>query len=203
MAEADAPTPSPTPDPAAATAPAASAAPAPTATPDPAKPAEAAAPAPSPAPVVPEKYDFKAPDGMTLNQPMLDAVTPLFKEAGLTQESATKIFDAYNKALQAEETKREADYKAWMADTVKGYQTTLRTEWGANFDANMAVAQRGMARVADADAKRIMDETGMGSHPSFVKLFHQIGKMVSEDKPPNGAQPTGRKSNEAVFYGTN
>ena len=72
-----------------------------TPTPEPAKqpePAKAAEPGKEPAkpddaPVVPDKYEFKAPEGYEVDQKFLDDATPVLKELGLTQEQANKLFD--------------------------------------------------------------------------------------------------------------
>lgn len=179
--------------------------------PTPAKPdAAPAEPAKAAPPTAPEKYDFtglKLPAGVTLHEPILKAVEPLFKEFGLTQEAASKLIDAHAKALAKVETdaeaKRESDFKDWMKTTVEGYHTTLRKEWGAATDANLAIAQKGMAKVISPEMKRLLDETGLGTHPEFVKAFFQVGQVVSEDKPPTNGTPATRKSNAEVFYGNN
>lgn len=163
-----------------------------------AKPIEAA-----PAkPVIPEKYEFKAPDGMELNQPLLDAVGPVFKDLGLSQDQASKLFDTYNAATQAAEAASEKAFVESMAQRTKEYQATVRKDWGANYEVNLATAQRGLARVMSNDAKAILDETGLGNHPEFLKAFLAVGKMVSEDTPPVNGAPNGRKSNADVFYGS-
>lgn len=167
--------------------------------------AKAAKPADAPkASTAPEKYDYtavKLPHGITLDAPLLAAVEPVFKELGVTQEGAAKLVEAHIKHLVADEARRETEFAAWMKTTVTNYQTTIRNEWGANTDANTIVAQRGMARVMSAEAKKLLDDTGLGNHPEFLKAFFQVGKMVSEDKPPNGQLPAGKKSNAEVFYG--
>jgi len=176
---------------------------------DPAAPTNPADPKTEPAkPTAPEKYDFKAltlPDGVTLNEPILAAIEPIFRKYGLTQDAASELITEHAKALakvesEAEAT-READFKTWMANQVKEHQATVRKEFGAAYDTNMAIAQKGMARVCSPAMKALLDETGLGNHPEFVKAFLTVGKMVSEDTPPNGQQPASRKSDAEVFYG--
>lgn len=169
---------------------------------DPANPEPPKAPE-SPKPAAPEKYDFKAvklPEGVTLDEPLLKAVEPVFRELNLTQEQATKLVDAQAKHLAAAEKQRETDFQKFMKDSVTQHQNTLRQEWGANYDGNVKVAQRGMARFMSPAAKQLLDETGLGSHAEFVKAFHAIGKMVSEDTPPAPGASGERKSLEAVLY---
>jgi hypothetical protein len=205
-----APAPAPAVAPAAAApAPAAPSAAAPT--PAPAAPAPAA-PAPTPAaaaPVIPEKYDFAAlelPKGIELNPDLVAAVSPVFQKYGLTQEAASELVKTHAEALAkadaASEVKREADFKEWMKTTVTNYQATLRKEWGAETDAKLAVAQAGMSKVISPAAKALLDETGLGSHPEFVKAFYQVGLMSREDTPPSVVVPAaGGKSAAQVLYG--
>jgi len=204
-----APTPAVTPP---ATPPVAAAPPAPAAAPpaDPnAKPPEAKPPEakpPEPAkPVVPEKYDYSAlklPEGITLDTPLLAAVEPIFKELGLTQEGASKLVEAHAKALASAEVQREADFKTWMASQVAQNQAALKKEWGLAYEANLVISQKGMARYCSPAMKALLDETGLGNHPEFVKAFLQIGKSVTEDTPPPGGVPPSTKRDAAsVLYG--
>lgn len=161
-----------------------------------------------PAPVIPEKYDFAKvamPEGMTLDAPLLAAVEPVFKELGLTQEAASKLVEAHAKALGAIETKKEADFKTWMAGQMTQHQAALKTEFGLAYDANIATAQRGMARYCSPAMKAILDETGLGQHPEFVKAFLQIGTSVTEDTPPPGGKPasTGKSAAQVLYGNTN
>lgn len=191
------PTPSPTVTPPADPAAPPVTPPAP-ATPEPAKPVE------PPKAAAPEKYDFKAiklPDGVQLDEPLLKAVEPIFRDLNLTQEQATKLVEAQIQHLAQTEAQRETDFQKFMKDQVTQHQAALKAEWGTQHDANLLIAQRGMARVLSNDAKKILDETGLGNHPEFVKAFFAVGKMVSEDTPPNGQLPATRKSDAEVFYG--
>lgn len=170
---------------------------------DPAK-TEPADPKPA---VVPEKYDFSAvklPEGITLHDGLVKAVEPLFKKYGLTQEAASELIETHSNALAkveaAAETQRETDFQKWMQDNATANVEAARKEWGHDFDANLKVAQRGLSRVFDAEGKRLLDETGLGNHPAFLKAFLAVGKMIQEDTPPNGQQPTGRKPSAAVLY---
>lgn len=158
-------------------------------------------------PAVPEKYDFstaKMPEGIQLNNELVDAVSPLFKEFGLSQEQGTKLVEAHADALAkisaTAEKQSETDFQKWMQDGANANVEAVRKEWGHEYEANLKIAQRGIARFIDAEGKRLLDETGLGNHPSFLKAFLAAGKMIQEDTPPNGQQPTGRKPSAAVLY---
>src|SRR5262245_60440079 len=46
-------------------------------------------------PGAPEKYEFKAPEGVTLDTGLVNDFTPLAKELGMSQDAAQKVVDLY------------------------------------------------------------------------------------------------------------
>jgi len=161
----------------------------------------AAAPAAEAAkPVIPEKYEFKLAEGRALDQGLIDAVTPLLKELGATQENAAKLVEAYDKYGQSFEAAQEKQFQDFMAQTTKDNIAAMRKEWGADYDANLAVASRGIARFLSDAGKTKLENSGLGNDPEFMRAFYQAGKMIQEDRPPVNGQPTGRKSTESVLY---
>lgn len=135
---------------------------------------------------------------MQLDTALIEAVSPVLKELKLPQDQAQKLVDAYNTIEQ----KKDADFKAWMKDKATENQAAVRKEWGHDFDANLAVAHRGIARFLSPALKTVLDETGLGNHPDFVKAFYAIGKMVSEDTPPRTAPVSSGRSAASVLYGS-
>lgn len=164
------------------------------------------------APVVvtaPDTYDFskvELPQGVQLNADLVAAISPVFKELGLTQDAANKLVkthaDALAKAEVAGEAKRDADFKEFMKTTVTNNHAALQKEWGAETQAKLAIAQAGMAKIVSPAMKALLDDTGLGSHPEFVKAFHAVGLMTREDKPPTATVPASAgKSAAQVLYG--
>lgn len=152
-------------------------------------------------PVVPEAYAFKdLPEGYAMSEQQLAEVSPLFKELGLTQEQADKLvaFDA-KRALAAEQAGLEQ-----RQGLVTGWEKSLRedaTFGGANFDANVGVAQKALAQFGTPELSTMLKESGLGSHPEVVRLFHRIGQQLAEGQLHSGSGNNTRKSNEEVFYG--
>ncbi|WP_445677668.1 hypothetical protein [Pseudomonas putida] len=152
-------------------------------------------------PVVPEAYAFKdLPEGYAMTDEQLAEVSPLFKELGLTQEQADKLvaFDA-KRALAAEQAGLEQ-----RQGLVTGWEKSLREDaafGGANFDANVGVAQKALAQFGTPELSTMLKESGLGSHPEVVRLFHRIGQQLAEGQLHSGSGNNTRKSNEEVFYG--
>lgn len=176
-----------------------------------AKPAEAAKPAEGEAKkpdasAVPEKYELKAPEGATLDEKLVAEATPLFKELGITQEGAQKLFDFHTKAVQA------------AVEAPLNAMNEMRTEWrgevvkdpalGNGTDNLKPEVRANIAKVIDAvgDAKAVasfkeaMDLTGAGDNPALIRGLNAIGKLLSEGTLVRGSgpAPTGQtKTGEA------
>lgn len=147
---------------------------------------------------VPEKYEFKAPEGIILDPKLEAEISPVLKEAGVTQENAQKLFDYHVKALQAAA-------KA-PTDTVETMRADWRTKVTADSEIKAAVngdktgidavkldIGRALTHLPEAlrsEFKDAMDLTGAGDHPAFVKAIWALSKLVTEGKHVSGAGPS-------------
>jgi hypothetical protein len=176
--------------------------PSPTSTPDASAPNAtplAEAPNPPSAPTaVPDKYEFTAPEGLTLDPAAVEAATPILKELGLSQEAAQKLITF--------QLQREAALLKSPADAV----TAMRTDWQAKVkaDPDMAKAASGGKTGIDAVAVDIarlkaalpadlraefsdaMNLTGAGDHPAIVKAMWKLAQFVTEGTHVSGKGPS-------------
>lgn len=137
-------------------------------------------------PVVPEKYELKVPEGMTVDSKLVEGLTPVFKEIGLSQESAQKLADAYSPVVKAA---REAEVKSMNDEHVartKAWGEESKQMLGADYEKALAFASKLITKGTDSaeEARALrqdLEESGYGNKPSFVKLFHKLGKLLSED----------------------
>lgn len=146
---------------------------------------------------VPEKYEFKAPEGYTYTPESIEKATGLFKEVGLTQDQASKLMDMYaGEVLEARKGFEEAGAKAikdmndqWIAETkadkdignkLPEVKTTIAKALDSLGDAGLVKAFR-----------ETMDATGIGNNPHFVKAFYRLAQSVTE-----GAHVAGRGPSE-------
>lgn len=212
--------------PAAPVAPAAPAAPAAPVVAAPAAPAPAAAPSPilgadpkapdpanpdpakadAAAKVIPEKYELKAPEGITLDAAVLDVFTPVFKELGLTQEQAQKLVDTQGaltaKAVEEANKKMGDDIAAETAAWAKACRED-KEYGGANFETNAKIANQAYSVFAPEGSalRKELTQSGYANHPEFVRLFWTIGQKLGESTAPaNGAPPASAKSAASTLY---
>lgn len=130
----------------------------------------------------PENYEFKVPEGFTLDNEVVEAFAPLFKEADLSQEQAQKLVDAYA-PIQAkrDEAARQAairDYEN-MSNEWKKESINL---FGADYQKKMAPAAKLIEKTGFGNEIRgLLEETRIGNHPTMVKFLVWLGSAVSED----------------------
>ena len=168
---------------------------------DPTKPADPAAkPSAADAPVVPDKYEFRAPDNYTIDPAALEAATPVFKELGLTQDQAQKLVDiqiareiALAKAPQdAVETMR----KGWRGETESHSEikaTVDKNSGKTGMDAvkvNIARTLSVLPVDLQVEFKDAMNLTGAGDHPAFVRAFNKLAAFITEGSPVGGKNPS-------------
>ena len=119
---------------------------------------------------------------MKVDDGALKAFKSTVKELGLKSEQAQKVFDVYvaqQKAAAEAQQKTQAEWEASLkADKDFG---------GEKFDANLAAAKKAyqhfVERTGEAGKQlgELLEQTGLGSHPSFVKVFHEISKAMADD----------------------
>lgn len=126
---------------------------------------------------VPEKYDFKAPDGMEYDQETIDIYAEAAKEAGLSQEKADIILGKIAPHLAQQQIKAVEKASAeWEA------ASRADAEFGGDkLNENMAVAAKAMEKFATPELKTLLNESRLGNNPEVIRLFYRVGKAISED----------------------
>lgn len=166
-------------------------------TPEPKPPTDGEKP-PEPKPpvdpkAVPETYEFKAPEGYTIDPKLLEQFTPIAKELGLTNDQAQKLVDI--------QIAREIAAAKGPADS---YAAT-RTEWQNAVKADPEISAAGLDRVKtdigrviatlptdlQGDFRKAMDITGAGDHPAMVKALWKLSELVTEGSHVTGKNPSG------------
>ncbi|TAI99813.1 peptidase [Pectobacterium versatile] len=149
----------------------------------------------------PEKYEFTAAEGQTLDAEALAVFEPLARELGLTNEQGQKFVDAYaSKILPQIQQQQLANWQK----TVEDWAETVKADkeiGGDKLTANLGKAQQAVMQFGGEDLKQALQETGLGNHPALVKAFVKIGHAMSEDKMLGGGSNGEQLSAAQVLYG--
>lgn len=134
--------------------------------------------------VVPEKYDFKFPEGVTLDEATLALVSPEFKALGLDNTQAQKLVDLQMKLTKANE---DAHIQAWD-QFVEGQKKESKEYFGTKLPEVM----RNVARARDTFISKTMQEklnvSGFSNDKDFLETLDKIGRVIGEGKFVSGKQ---------------
>lgn len=145
------------------------------------------------------KYTLTMPEGVQVDQEMVDALGPEFKELGLTGKQAQKLADKF---IEVQTKRGEAYAKspegAWSmsahqyftkngtpekwADTAKADKDIGGDKW----DGTVKTAMRAVNTLGTPALKEYLEATGGGNHPELIRFMAKAGAMIKEDSPAGG-----------------
>jgi hypothetical protein len=144
----------------------------------------------------PEKYEFTAPEGITLDPAALEAFEPLAKELGLSQEAAQKVvnFEAARMKAQAEAwSKQQSD---WIAEVKADKEIG-----GQNFATALRQANTALNKFGGEPLVAALQQLGIANHPELVRAFARVGKDMGEDTVHQpGSSPGGPRDLAKILY---
>lgn len=141
--------------------------------------------------VVPDKYEFTAPEGVTLDAEALGEFEGMAKELKLTQEEAQKVADIGPKMMAK-----------WQAKQAEAIQTAA-AEWAATATADkeyggekltesLATAKKALTAFGTPELQTLLNDSRLGNHPEVIRFMVRAGKAISEDRMvTGGAGPSG------------
>ncbi|WP_312836636.1 hypothetical protein [Pantoea sp.] len=145
-----------------------------------------------------EGYELPLPEGDSGE--FMKTSAEWMHKANLTKSQAQALAGEWN-AYQAQQAEQQSQ-------AIEKQQTehvaAVRKEWGQNFDANLAIANKALSTFASPEVIKMLQDSGQSSNPLFVNMFYKIGQSLSEAKAINGEPASsGPKSTADIFYGSN
>lgn len=152
----------------------------------------------------PETYTFdNLPEGMEVDATLAEAITPVFKELGLTQVQADLLTKAYadvqQKALEAADDAFEGMVAGWRKTAMKDPEIG-----GDRWSESVKMGNDLVAKFGD---KQLVEEVlvagGMGNHPAMIRFLRKVGAQFANDTVVPGTQvdTTGPADQAKTWYG--
>ena len=107
----------------------------------------------------------------------LDGFREFAHDSGLTQQQADNMLHLYNDIQEEEQNSSNQQ----MADMKVQTQINLQREWGRDYDGKLDYARRAYGQFGTPELSKLMDDSGMGSHPEVIRAFSKVGEMLGED----------------------
>lgn len=146
--------------------------------------------------------DFEAPEGMTINQEMIDAFTPEFQKLKLSQEQAQGLVDIQAQQVQAQQQAQVDEFSQQLSDWQN--QSQNDEEFGGDkFDESIAVAHEALEAFGTPELKNLMDDYGVGNHPEMIRFMVRVGQAIKEDSPGGGKRVETSKDRTSILYPDN
>ncbi len=127
-------------------------------------------------PDVPEAYEFKMPEHVTLDKEAADEFTTIAKELKLNQTDAQKIADVGTKMAQRQVEAHTKRVESWVEEVKADKELG-----GDKLTENLSVARKALDTFGTPELMDVLNGSGFGSHPAVVRAFYKIGKAISED----------------------
>ncbi len=146
----------------------------------------------------PEKYEFKLPDGVQLDDKGTAAFSEVAKELNLTQEAAQKVLDKMGPVIAGRHAEALTQAKAQWVESAQ----TDKEFGGDKLPENLAVAKKALDAFGTPELRTLLNESGLGNHPELIRLMYRAGKAISEDKfvPAGSGSPNGAKDAANALY---
>lgn len=156
----------------------------------------------------PESYTFTMPEGREIDSALADSVTPILREAGVSQEAAQKLAQALVEHMEAKEARVPEVYAEMRKQEVE----TLKTQWREAITADkelggpnaQAIQSRVLAAVGECatpEFKAAMDEHGWGNHPELIRFINRCIDYVPPETGERAASGGGTKNVADALFG--
>lgn len=154
-------------------------------------------------PAVPEKYELAMPEGMEVDQGLLDAVTPIAKELKLDNAAMQKFADVYAKTEMERAENWRKTREGWVESAKKDPKIGGQ-KWAETVDFSNRALAEGMRATGRYGVREILNDTGAGCHPDLIAIFDYFGRKFADDEPVRAQPAGGPKKTETpieVLYG--
>jgi vancomycin resistance protein YoaR len=155
----------------------------------------------APEKVVPEKYEFTQPEGVSMDAEALGEFEGLAKELKLSQEEAQKVTDIGAKLAQKWEAK-QADVIQQAAAEWAASATADKEYGGEKLTESLATAKKALDAFGTPELRTLLNDSRLGNHPEVIRFMVRAGKAISEDRMvTGGAGPaTATQSTARALY---
>lgn len=130
-----------------------------------------------PADVVPEQYDFKAPDGMEFDAEVIGAYAEAAKEAGLSQEKADIILGKLAPVM----AERQAQAMREVSEAWKAQAQEDKEFGGEKLNENLGLANKALKEFGTPELVELLNKSGLGNNPEVIRFMYRAGKAISQD----------------------
>lgn len=144
----------------------------------------------------PESYDFKAPEGVHIDEQVFGTFSEVAKELNLPQDKAQLVLDKMAPMLAQRQQEQVEAVRTQWAETSKADKEF----GGALLTESLGHAKTAMDAFATPELKGLLEESGLGNHPEVIRFMVRAGKAISEDRFVSGKAGTQATADARSLY---
>jgi hypothetical protein len=149
----------------------------------------------------PEKateYEFPKGEGVEHDPKLTAWAQDTFHKANLNKEQAKAISSAWDGFIQGIAKANDEAVKKAFTEA----ETKVKAELGAEYPAAIELTKRFITKYAKPEELAFLDETGMGNHPTLVRMIFDFAKKTGEDVSMQSSSQKGDKPAVGMNYTT-
>jgi hypothetical protein len=139
------------------------------------------------------ELELKFPESIAIDSEALAGFKGVFKEAGLKQEAAQKIADAYSASIE----KAKAKYEAEVNAVHEKWQQAIAQDkdfGGERLEASKKAVGAALDKFGSPELVKVLNDSGLGNHPALFRFFATVAKADAEDTVALDSQGQGKPS---------
>jgi hypothetical protein len=143
----------------------------------------------------PEEYSFEFTEGTIIDDDAVAELSAIAKELNLPQAEAQKFAAVAEKMSQ----KWTEGLQNHIIETRTGWRDTVKADkeiGGDKMPENLALAKSAIEAFGTPELKAMLDDTGIGDNPEFIRFALRVGKANSE----HDFVKSGKPAAEVSFY---
>lgn len=126
----------------------------------------------------PEKYEFTPAEGSEFDPKVIEQFSEVARELDLPQDKAQQLLDKMAPAIAS----RQAE-QLQVAQTQWANEARADQEFGGDkLNENLATAKKALDAFGTPELRTLLNDSGLGNHPEFIRLLYRAGSTISEDK---------------------
>lgn len=151
-------------------------------------------------PAVPEKYEITPVEGMTLDTELLENVSPILKEAGLSNEQANKLAPVVSKIQEKTIAAYKAEQEKLDTQRDADEQKASKEVLGAKLNETLASVAIARDRLFSKESREILSK--YGNNINLIKDLAWLGEQIREEKHVEGKPAAQGKNAADVMFPT-
>jgi len=124
----------------------------------------------------PERYEFKAPEGVTYDSKVLEAFEASARNSNLSQAQAQQILDKVAPTLAARQSEQiQAIQQGWLESS-----RSDKEFGGDRLTESLTYARGAMEKYGTPELGNFLEESHLGNHPELVRFMVRVGRQVGD-----------------------